>query len=176
MTTSATDQAVMASAPADEGGCPCGTTLAFARCCQPVLAGAAAPTAVALMRSRYCAYVTGAIDYLIATHDPETRATLDVDAMARWSRTTVWGGLTIVATVDGGVDDADGVVEFVVRGVTAGTGFAQRERSRFRRSHGRWCYRDGTGGPEPVRAVATVGRNEVCPCGSGVKFKRCHGA
>ncbi len=27
----------------------------------------------------------------------------------------------------------------------------------------------------PVRSVATVGRNEPCPCGSGKKFKQCHG-
>jgi len=35
------------------------------------------------------------------------------------------------------------------------------------------------GGPvkkKPVRAVAAVGRNEMCPCGSGKKFKNCHGA
>ena len=27
----------------------------------------------------------------------------------------------------------------------------------------------------PVKSDAKVGRNEVCPCGSGKKFKRCHG-
>ncbi len=27
----------------------------------------------------------------------------------------------------------------------------------------------------PVRAVAKVGRNERCPCGSGRKYKHCHG-
>ena len=27
----------------------------------------------------------------------------------------------------------------------------------------------------PVRAVAKVGRNERCPCGSGLKYKHCHG-
>jgi preprotein translocase subunit SecA len=35
------------------------------------------------------------------------------------------------------------------------------------------------GGPvkkKPVRAEASVGRNEPCPCGSGKKFKNCHGA
>ena len=30
--------------------------------------------------------------------------------------------------------------------------------------------------PKPVRAGAKVGRNEPCPCGSGKKYKRCHGA
>jgi hypothetical protein len=28
----------------------------------------------------------------------------------------------------------------------------------------------------PVRAVMKVGRNERCPCGSGRKYKHCHGA
>ncbi len=28
----------------------------------------------------------------------------------------------------------------------------------------------------PVRAVTKVGRNERCPCGSGRKYKYCHGA
>jgi len=27
----------------------------------------------------------------------------------------------------------------------------------------------------PIRAVAKVGRNERCPCGSGLKYKHCHG-
>lgn len=29
--------------------------------------------------------------------------------------------------------------------------------------------------PTPVQAVAKVGRNEPCPCGSGKKYKQCHG-
>ena len=28
---------------------------------------------------------------------------------------------------------------------------------------------------EPVRAQPKVGRNEPCPCGSGKKYKSCHG-
>jgi preprotein translocase subunit SecA len=28
---------------------------------------------------------------------------------------------------------------------------------------------------KPVKGDAKVGRNEICPCGSGKKFKRCHG-
>jgi preprotein translocase subunit SecA len=38
--------------------------------------------------------------------------------------------------------------------------------------------RGGPGGPAPapfVRAVPKVGRNEPCPCGSGRKYKHCHG-
>ena len=28
---------------------------------------------------------------------------------------------------------------------------------------------------QPIRAIAKVGRNEPCPCGSGMKYKKCHG-
>jgi preprotein translocase subunit SecA len=30
--------------------------------------------------------------------------------------------------------------------------------------------------PKPVKAGEKVGRNDVCPCGSGKKYKKCHGA
>jgi len=32
------------------------------------------------------------------------------------------------------------------------------------------------GGNRPAESGATVGRNDPCPCGSGKKFKKCHGA
>ncbi len=28
---------------------------------------------------------------------------------------------------------------------------------------------------QPLRATATAGRNDPCPCGSGKKYKKCHG-
>lgn len=31
------------------------------------------------------------------------------------------------------------------------------------------------GPPKPVKAEAKVGRNDPCPCGSGKKYKKCHG-
>jgi len=34
----------------------------------------------------------------------------------------------------------------------------------------------GGGRPAPARVGPKVGRNEPCPCGSGKKFKKCHGA
>jgi preprotein translocase subunit SecA len=30
--------------------------------------------------------------------------------------------------------------------------------------------------PAPRRGMPKVGRNELCPCGSGKKYKKCHGA
>jgi preprotein translocase subunit SecA len=34
---------------------------------------------------------------------------------------------------------------------------------------------DGTAEARPKREQAKVGRNDLCPCGSGKKFKKCHG-
>ncbi len=35
---------------------------------------------------------------------------------------------------------------------------------------------NGTGPSQPSSKGSKVGRNELCPCGSGKKYKRCHGA
>ncbi|MDE5635920.1 MAG: SEC-C domain-containing protein, partial [Muribaculaceae bacterium] len=29
--------------------------------------------------------------------------------------------------------------------------------------------------PEPMKAAPKIGRNDPCPCGSGKKYKNCHG-
>ena len=96
------------------------------------------------MRSRYAAYVKGAIDYLVDTQDASTRGAVDRAGIAQWSRDTIWLGLEIVDVVAGGEDDTTGVVEFIARGATRGAPFAQRERSRFRKVDGAWFYVDGT--------------------------------
>lgn len=165
--------------PGASDPCPCGSGAAFAACCGVFLAGEGAPpapTAEQLMRSRYSAYVTGAIDYIVATHDEATRDQVDVEASAAWSRETMWQGLEILATEAGGQGDQTGVVEFIARGITRGQPFAQRERSRFRKLDGRWYYVDGAVKAAPARKAKAPGPNEPCHCGSGKKFKRCHGA
>lgn len=43
--------------------------------------------------------------------------------------------------------------------------------------HGPDCDHDHDHFRAPyVRETPKIGRNEPCPCGSGKKFKRCHGA
>ena len=157
--------------------CPCGSGTDASACCELYLDGVPAPTALALMRSRYTAYVRGAIDYLVETHDPATRKTIDVPGITKWTRETAWLGLEIVATERGGETDDTGIVEFIASGATNGVPFRQHERSRFRRVDGAWVYTDGDVRSEPARRTAPeAGRNDPCPCGSGKKYKRCHGA
>ena len=122
--------------------CPCGSGIIEAACCGMFIDGVPAPTALALMRSRYTAFVRGAVDYLMDTHDASTRKSANRAAIAQWSRDTTWKGLEIVATERGGEDDDEGIVEFIARGIIGGKPFAQRERSRFRKVDGRWYYID----------------------------------
>ncbi|MFN8521989.1 MAG: preprotein translocase subunit SecA [Chloroflexota bacterium] len=44
-----------------------------------------------------------------------------------------------------------------------------------RRPQQTFTNRDDEGDRQPVKTRAKVGRNDPCPCGSGNKFKRCHG-
>ena len=128
------------------------------------------------MRSRYSAHVVANIDYLVATHDAESRARVVRADVERWARESEWLGLEIVARQAGGPDDDEGIVEFKARHRAGGAVVVHHERSRFRRRDGRWFYRDGeTVKPPPARATAGVGRNDPCPCGSGKKHKRCCG-
>ncbi|MUL80980.1 MULTISPECIES: YchJ family metal-binding protein [unclassified Mycolicibacterium] len=122
-----------------DNDCPCGTGLAYAECCGPLHSGARpAPTAVALMRSRFSAFAVGDIGYLLTSWHPDTRpADLTLEAAITWRR------LQIVDTDAGGEDDTAGVVEFRAQYVHGGGRHILHERSRFERVEGQWRYLDG---------------------------------
>ncbi|BBD09151.1 SEC-C motif domain-containing protein [Desulfovibrio ferrophilus] len=52
--------------------CPCGSGKEYTACCEPIINGTPAPTAEALMRSRYSAYVVGNIDYIQTSLAPRS--------------------------------------------------------------------------------------------------------
>ncbi|MBO3083102.1 YchJ family protein [Cellulomonas fengjieae] len=125
--------------------CPCGTGETYGECCGRYLTdGRRAPTAEALMRSRYTAFATGAGHYLLATWHPSTRPdVLELD------EATVWRRLDVLGTDAGGPWDDAGTVEFVAHyRVDDGTGDGRpgrlHETSRFVREDGRWLYVDGS--------------------------------
>lgn len=163
--------------PAEPGRpCPCGSGRSLGACCLPAIEGATpAATAEALMRSRYTAYTLRRLEYLEATLAPEARGDYDRASAEKWARDSEWTGLHVRATEAGGPDDDYGTVEFVAAYRMEGMEFRHHERSRFVRRDGRWLYLDGRMGPSP-RSVEKVGRNDPCPCGSGRKYKKCHGA
>ncbi|AZP16631.1 hypothetical protein EJC51_11200 [Streptomyces aquilus] len=115
--------------------CPCGLPKSYAECCGRYHSGtAAAPTAEALMRSRYSAFVRQDAAYLLRTWHPRTRPTrLDLDPGMRWT------GLEILGTGDGSAFHNTGTVEFRA----SYRGGSLHERSRFERVDGAWVYVDG---------------------------------
>ncbi|MFM2043384.1 MAG: hypothetical protein RLY86_1960 [Pseudomonadota bacterium] len=156
--------------------CPCASGRPFNECCGPYLSGAAVPpTAEALMRSRYSAFATGAIDYLEESLLPETRGDFDRGNVTEWARSSEWTGLEVKSTEAGQPGDEEGWVEFVARFRINGKDHLHHESSRFAHRDGRWWYVDGIMGTRP-RTTAKIGRNDPCPCGSGKKYKKCHGA
>ncbi|MGW1983380.1 YchJ family protein [Streptomyces collinus] len=115
--------------------CPCGRPESYDVCCGRFHAGtAAAPTAEALMRSRYSAFVVGDAGYLLRTWHPGTRpGRLDLDPGTRWT------GLEILGTSDGSAFHRTGTVTFRA----SYRGGSLHERSRFERVDGAWVYVDG---------------------------------
>ena len=124
-----------------EPACPCGSGQAYAACCGAFIDNGALPaTAERLMRSRYSAYVLAREDYLLRTWHGSTRPT---QLGLQDAGPVKWLGLKILRCEAGGVDDREGIVEFVARYQINGRAERLQEVSRFVRDAGQWLYVDG---------------------------------
>ncbi|MDD6087839.1 MAG: YchJ family protein [Desulfovibrionaceae bacterium] len=158
--------------------CPCGSGLELDKCCGPYIEGAAsAPTAEALMRSRYTAHALGKFDYLNETVHPSIRNEAEHEDMKEWSKHVEWSGLDIIGVSSGRETDSQGEVEFEAHYTVKGSKQSLHENAFFVKEDGKWYYSDGElFSQEPYRRESPkVGRNDPCPCGSGKKYKKCCG-
>ncbi|MEO7030789.1 MAG: YchJ family metal-binding protein [Herbaspirillum sp.] len=121
--------------------CPCGSGKLYPDCCGHFHAGALPDNAVALMRSRYSAYVLRDETYLQATWHADTRP---LEALLPNGDHVKWLGLEVLRDSQNG--DA-ATVEFVARYKLGGRARRLHEVSHFVRVEGRWLYVDG-GFPE----------------------------
>jgi SEC-C motif domain protein len=173
--------------------CPCGSKLNYDVCCEPFLEGKSFPvTAEKLMRSRYTAFTKADIAYLEKTLAPESRKDFDKDASKKWATEADWKGLQVLDVKKGGEEDKRGTIEFTATYELDGEQIEHHEVAQFRKTEkGHWLFVDGhshvhKGGEghhhhhneqqTVVREGPKVGRNDPCPCGSGKKYKKCHGA
>lgn len=147
--------------------CPCGRAVDYSLCCQPYLCGERQPEHPSqLMRSRYTAFAVHHADWLISSWHPQCMPEqLRESIMAGFTATT-WLGLTLYEDSPGR-NENEGFISFVARYEENGIPGAIIERSRFLKEQGRWYYVDG------IRP--TFSRNDLCPCLSGKKFKKCCG-
>jgi SEC-C motif-containing protein len=77
----------------------------------------------------------------------------------------------------GGVEDDQGKVEFIAKFRRQNEDLRHHELATFVKIGGVWYFDDGrTPPPKTVRREdPRIGRNDPCHCGSGKKFKKCHG-
>ncbi|MBM6550214.1 YchJ family protein [Marinomonas ostreistagni] len=157
--------------------CPCGANASYDACCGKYHNQSQnAPTAEALMRSRYSAFALGYFDYIAATqrliNEPDIRG----DDIAQSNGQTQWLELEINDTQDGQEDDMTGMVAFTAHFQEGQHSGQLQERSLFEKVDGRWLYIAGEHEVKPAtKAVEKVGRNDPCTCGSGKKYKKCCG-
>ena len=77
--------------------CPCSPDKEFSNCCKPFIDGIQqASTPALLMRSRYSAYATGNIDYLLRTTHSTERGNYTRKDLEEWSLGTKWLKLEIL--------------------------------------------------------------------------------
>ncbi len=175
--------------------CFCGQPKRYQDCCQPCHSGLGpAKTAEQLMRSRFSAYVLQLVPYIAKTYYPAVQSTEAIAEIAAFAGDAHFLALQVLASGDSPAIDAGqfpvlpppvnlstvndlltaqpalSYVHFKVWFLIADKLHLLEEHSRFVRIDGHWHYVDGVLLPHPV---LKIGRNDLCPCGSGKKFKAC---
>jgi len=161
----------------ENDNCPCGSLKQYQDCCGKYISGeAAAPTAEALMRSRYSAYVKNQFSYVYDTYYSKTKTHFDLSSIEAQAEHIRWISLEIESTEQGKESDTKGVVTFSASHEINGQIHYLNERSYFEKEDGVWRYVNGETKLSTTAAKSEkVGRNDPCPCGSGKKFKKCCG-
>ncbi len=118
--------------------CYCGSLKNFEDCCDPIIKGLLkATTAEALMRSRYTAYATYEVDYLLASTHISQRKYYTKSEILNWATSNQWLQLEIISTTNTSVEFKayflDNKLEKQIH----------HELSTFVFENGSWFYVDG---------------------------------
>ncbi|MBP9727025.1 MAG: SEC-C domain-containing protein [Gammaproteobacteria bacterium] len=171
--------------------CPCGSQKNYAECCEPLITGeklSASPEA--LMRSRYTAFTQSNVDYLFSSMTPELQQHTDREDLQNFAEeVSSWVRLEIIHATSIASDDIHGNVEFAAYFMYDGEQQRIHENSKFIKQDGQWFYAGhqhqcsshshdhdhdhGHHHQAPHEAHDKIGRNDLCPCGSGKKYKKC---
>jgi SEC-C motif-containing protein len=118
--------------------CYCGSDKPFDLCCNVYISGAQqAPTALALMQSRYSAYVTHQVAYLLATTHSSERKYYSRDEILHWAIANTWQRLEIISSTEN-------TVEFKAYYIDENNANqVHYEFSTFKKEDDSWFYVDG---------------------------------
>lgn len=149
--------------------CACGFNLEYDDCCGKYISGQeSASTPEILMRSRYTAYTKAAYTYIARTMRPPAADHFDSEGVSANEGHVIWKALQVISTYE---QNQKGFVEFKAFYVAGAREYVLHELSEFHFIDGEWFYVDGRTKTNRIKA----GRNELCPCASGLKHKKCCG-
>ena len=124
--------------------CPCHSGKAYKDCCKPFHNGAIPPDALTLMRSRYSAYASQMVDYILKTTHPSHPNFQNLDLwkneISLFCQSTQFNGLEILEFIDG---DLEAYVTFRAVLSQNGTDTSFTEKSLFEKLNDRWLYVSG---------------------------------
>jgi SEC-C motif-containing protein len=118
--------------------CYCGSAIPFQDCCGKYIDGTQnAPTALELMKSRYSAYATLQVDYLLnTTHSSQRKYYAKFDIL-NWATANEWQKLEIITFTEN-------TVEFKAYYLDVNKqNQIHHEFSTFIKENGSWFYVDG---------------------------------
>lgn len=155
--------------------CPCSTGKSYLDCCGAFISGQKLPsTPEELMRSRYTAYHQAEIDYIAKTMQSPAADNFNAEETKRWANDVTWVGLEVI---NSNSNLLQGFVEFIAHYFLNNKKYTIHEISEFKRVDGVWFYVDGAqpNSSSLINTQQKIGRNNLCPCGSGKKYKKCCG-
>jgi SEC-C motif-containing protein len=122
----------------EKDSCYCGSGNTFESCCAPYINGVQnAPTALALMKSRYSAYATHQADYLLETTHGSQRKYYTREEILHWAISNKWQKLEIISATEN-------TVEFKAYFMDENkVNQLHYEFSTFKKESGCWFYVDG---------------------------------
>jgi SEC-C motif-containing protein len=167
--------------------CPCGSNISFKQCCFLIInKDVRALSPEKLMRSRYSAYATKAVDYIYNTYANSSQKSQSKSEISAWVEETKWLKLIVNSVSDYPINEKEynsviltkeesyPTVLFSAYYQHQGSYFLMKENSRFVLENNLWRYLDGD--VNESEQLEIPNRNELCFCQSQKKFKRCCGA
>ena len=118
--------------------CYCGLEKTFQHCCEPIIKGIQkAPTAESLMRSRYSAYATHQVDYLLESTHISERKYYSRSEILLWATCNQWLQLEILKYTETTVEFKAYFLDSKLQKQI------HHEFSTFKLKNGSWFYVDG---------------------------------
>lgn len=150
--------------------CPCGSNKLLSTCCEPIInLTQVASCSEQLMRSRYTAYALKNYQYIYNTYAEKVRHSQSITDIKSWCNATKWLRLEVHPLEAAHKDK----VSFTAYYLYEKGFYKMSEISLFIQEKQEWRYHSGDVFGED--RLPYPSHNDLCPCLSQKKFKKCCG-